>query len=200
MAVQERTDLLTFLETLTPEQWESPSLCAGWSVRRVVAHVISYDELSWFGVFKRAVRGGFRPDRINELGVADYAELGAERLLAVLRANLRPTGPITALGGQIPLVDGTIHHQDIRRPLGMPRQIPAERLRVVLDLALKAPPTGAKKRAEGLTARATDLDWTHGEGPEVTGPGEALLLALAGRKEALGDLDGRGMPMLTERL
>lgn len=200
MAVRERADLLALLETLTPEQWESPSLCAGWSVRRVVAHVISYDELGWFGVFKRAARGGFRPDRINELGVAEYAGLGMEELLGLLRANLRPTGPITVLGGQIPLVDGMIHHQDIRRPLGVPRQVPADRLRVVLDLALKAPPIGAKKRAEGLTARATDLDWTRGEGPEVTGPGEALLLALAGRKEALGELDGRGMPTLTERL
>lgn len=200
MAVRERTDLLEFLETLSPQQWESPTLCAGWNVHRLVAHMISYDELGWFGVLKRALRAGFAPDRINELGAAEYAARSSEQLLSALRAHLRPTGPITALGGQIPLVDGTIHHQDIRRPLGLPRQIPADRMRVVLDLVLKSPPVGAAKRAKGLSVRATDVDWSHGEGPEVSGPGEALLLALAGRRDALGELDGRGMPTLTERI
>ena len=199
MAVRERTDLLEFLETLSPQQWESPTLCAGWNVHRLVAHMVSYDELGWFGVLKRGLRAGFVPDRINELGAEEYAARSSEQLLSVLRGHLRPAGPITALGGQIPLVDGTIHHQDIRRPLGLRRQIPADRLRVVLDLVLKSPPVGAAKRAKGLKVRATDVDWSHGEGPEVSGPGEALLLALAGRRDALGELDGRGMPTLTER-
>ncbi|WP_233576103.1 maleylpyruvate isomerase family mycothiol-dependent enzyme [Saccharopolyspora rhizosphaerae] len=91
-------------------------------------------------------------------------------LLDRLRSHLEPSGPITIFGGVIPLVDALIHHQDIRRPLGHPREVPPERLRVVLDLALKAPPVGAGKRAAGLRVEASDLDWSHGEGPRCEAP------------------------------
>ncbi|SFS31003.1 maleylpyruvate isomerase family mycothiol-dependent enzyme [Saccharopolyspora flava] len=200
LAVAERGDLADYLATLTRGQWEEPTLCAGWRVRDVVAHVISYDDLSWPGVLKRAVRAGFRPGAINEGLVAESRSRSTGELLDRLRANLRPTGPITVNGGMIPLVDATIHHQDIRRPLGQPREIPPERLRVVLDLAMKAPPVGAKKRAAGLRLVATDLDWSRGDGPEVRGPAEALLMTLAGRSAAFTELDGEGRSVLAGRL
>ena len=38
LARAERTQLATLLHSLTPQQWQTPSLCAGWSVRDVVAH------------------------------------------------------------------------------------------------------------------------------------------------------------------
>ena len=200
MAVAERTDLAEYLGTLTREQWEAPSLCAGWRVRDVVAHAISYDDLTWPDVLKRAARAGFAPNTINDLGVAETRARSTGELLDRLRAHLRPTGPITALGGMIPLVDALIHHQDIRRPLGHPREIPPQRLRAVLDLAFKAPPVGVKKRAAGLRLVAADLDWTRGEGPEVGGPGEALLMTLAGRSAAFTELTGEGKAVLASRL
>lgn len=100
----------------------------------------------------------------------------------------------------IALVDGTIHHQDIRRPLGQPRTIAAERLIRVLQLVPKNPRLGARPRIKGLRLRATDVDWTHGSGPEVTGPGEALLMAMAGRTAAVADLGGPGQRTLAQRL
>jgi hypothetical protein len=66
-------------------------------------------------------------------------------------------------GGRIALVDGLIHHQDIRRPLGQPREIPTERLRHALNFALIAPPIGGFRRARGLRLVATDLDWAVAE-------------------------------------
>ncbi|GAB3698739.1 maleylpyruvate isomerase family mycothiol-dependent enzyme [Saccharopolyspora tripterygii] len=200
MAVAERTDLAEYLATLTPQQWEEPSLCAGWRVRDVVAHAISYDGLTWFDVLKRAARAGFRPAAINDLGVAESRARTNGDLLARLRDNLRPTGPLTVMGGMIPLVDALIHHQDIRRPLGHPRDIPPERLRAALRLSLRAPPIGAGTRAAGLRVVATDLDWSRGDGPVVEGPGEALLMALAGRPTSVAELSGDGVKTLVARL
>ena len=136
MATAERTDLADFLATLTPEQWEAPSLCEGWRVRDVVAHVMSFDGVSLLGMFRRAIRGRFV--HINQVGVDELASLTTEQLLHRLRAHLRPQGLATTFGGRLALLDVTIHHQDIRRPLGMPRQIPAERLRWVLATACAA--------------------------------------------------------------
>ena len=116
-----------FLATLTPEQWEAPSLCEGWRVRDVVAHVMSFDGVSLLGMFRRVIRG--RIVHINQVGVDELASLSTEQLLDKLRAHLRPQGLATTFGGRLALLDVTIHHQDIRRPLGLPRQIPAERLR-----------------------------------------------------------------------
>ena len=73
-----------------------------------------------------------------------------------------------------------IHHQDIRRPLGVPREVPADRLRCALDFATWAPPIKARPRIHGLTLTATDIDWAAGQGPLVEGTGEALLPELTG--------------------
>jgi uncharacterized protein (TIGR03083 family) len=98
------------------------------------------------------------------------------------------------------LTDGTIHHQDIRRVLGRPRTIAAHRIAPVLDFALTAPTLPAKKNAKGLRLTATDVDWSSGAGPEVRGPGEALLMAIAGRAPSLNELTGPGLPTLQARV
>ncbi|UCZ63329.1 maleylpyruvate isomerase family mycothiol-dependent enzyme [Mycolicibacterium phocaicum] len=198
MATAERTDLADLLETLTPEQWEAPSLCAGWRVRDVVAHVMSFDEVGLLGMLRRAVRG--RIIHVNQMGVDELAALTTEQLLRRLRAHLRPQRLATTLGGRLAVLDVTIHHQDIRRPLGIPRRIPAERLRWVLSASLYSPELPAWYLARGIRLAATDLDWTHGSGPEVTGPAEAMLMAITGRRSALGELAGPGQRVLAGRL
>lgn len=199
LATRERADFADFLQTLTPQQWDAPSLCEGWTVRDVVAHVISYDELGWWGTVRRFARGRFTLGKVNDVGVAEYSRSPRE-LIDLLRAHLRPSGLPAAFGGMIALVDGMIHHQDIRRPLDMPRDIPHDRLRTTLRLALLAPPIRAFQRARGLTLVATDLDWSRGSGPQVRGPGEALLMAIAGRGHALNELSGPGQSLLAKRI
>ena len=125
--------------------------------------------------------------------------------LAVFLATLRPdqwAAPslCAAFGGMIGLVDGTIHHQDIRRALSLPRTIPEHRLVPVLDFALRAPTLPAKKNAKGLSLVATDSSWSSGEGQEVTGPGEALLMTVAGRPDALDELSGPGLTTLKQQV
>jgi uncharacterized protein (TIGR03083 family) len=198
MARAERADLAAFLATLTPQQWATPSLCTGWTVKDVVAHMISYEELGAMGLIKRFLKG--RIVRANEVGVDEFAPRSPQQLLEFLRDHLTPQGLTAGFGGMIALVDGTIHHQDIRRTLGQPRTIPADRLKRVLGLVPGNPRLGAGRRIRGLRLRATDIDWAHGHGPEVIGPGEALLMAMAGRPAALADLAGPGHTTLAARL
>jgi uncharacterized protein (TIGR03083 family) len=198
MARAERSDLAAFLATLTPQQWSSPSLCAGWSVKDVVAHMISYEGLDTLGLLRRFVKG--RIVRANQVGVDEFADLTPEELIAFLDTHIQPRGLTAGFGGMIALVDGMIHHQDIRRTLGQPRTVPADRLTRVLELVPSNPRLGAGRRIRGLRLQATDVDWTHGHGPEVTGPGEALLMAMAGRPAAVDDLWGPGRATLSARL
>jgi hypothetical protein len=93
-----------------------------------------------------------------------------------------------------------IHQQDIRRPLGLPRTIDSERLRAALDFVRYAPTIRGAWRVRGVKLVATDVVWSHGKGPEVCGPGEALLMVMGGRTEALGDLDGSGVAILSSHV
>jgi uncharacterized protein (TIGR03083 family) len=198
MARAERADLAEFLATLTPEQWAAPSLCTKWTVKDVVAHMISYEELGTVGLIRRFLKG--MVVRANQVGVDEFSALTPQQLLEFLRNHLTPQGLTAGFGGMIALVDGTVHHQDIRRTLGQPRTVPADRLTRILPLVPSNPRLGAGRRIRGLRLRATDVDWTHGRGPEVTGPGEALLMAITGRPAALLDLDGPGLGTLAGRL
>ena len=99
------------------------------------------------------------------------------------------------------LADKMIHHQDIRRPLGYPRAVPAERVEVSLRRVIASRWVfGGYRRVEGLRVEASDMDFTHGDGPLVFGSGEALLLVLAGRPAAIDDLEGDGLPLLRFRV
>jgi uncharacterized protein (TIGR03083 family) len=199
LARAEREEFTALLEGLTPQQWESPTLCDKWRVRDVVAHVIGYDPLTRLQLARWMVRGLVTRGGSNAVEVAQYRGTSTEELIALMRRYAVPQGITAGFGGRIALTDGMIHQQDIRRPLGIPRTIPAEPLRIALDFATWAPRLLGGLRARGVRLVATDLDWTHGNGPEVRGSGEALLMAMAGRRDALDDLDGPGKAKLAQR-
>lgn len=200
MATAERAELADLLISLTPDQWDAPTLCADWRVRDVVAHMFSYDELSPLGTVGRMVKGRMVSGGPNALGTAAYADRTPDQLVALVKDHLRPRGLTAGFGGRIALCDGTIHHQDIRRPLGLPRDIPGNRMHAVLEFAKTAPLIHSKKRIAGLTVAATDLDWRTGDGPLVEGPAESLLMALAGRHGITDELSGPGLPILVQRI
>jgi uncharacterized protein (TIGR03083 family) len=200
MAEQERVALLSMARTLTDQQWDAPSFCDGWRVRDVAAHVVSYDELSMLGTIGTFLRGGLRPGRVNDVALDRYRHVDTEELVDLLARTQRPRGLPTGFRGGIALTDGTIHHQDIRRALDLPRTIPEDQLVAVLDFSLTAPTLPARGNRRGLRLVATDLAWSSGDGPEVAGPAEALLMAVAGRPHALADLDGDGLPTLRQRV
>jgi uncharacterized protein (TIGR03083 family) len=200
LARDEREEFASFLEGLSPQQWESPTLCELWTVRDVAIHTVSYDELSTRGLVGRFLKGRLSIDRINALGVADYADRSPEAITALIRAHTEPHGLTGGFDGRIALTDGMIHQQDIRRSLGIPRAIDPQRLRTALDFARFAPTIRGAWHARGVRLVATDMDWSHGKGPEVRGSGEALLMAMAGRRAALDDVDGPGKAELAQHI
>jgi uncharacterized protein (TIGR03083 family) len=154
--------------------------------------------LTFIGLVKRFAKGWIV--HANEVGVKEFSPMSPDELLDFMRRHLRPHGLTAGFGGMIAFVDGTVHHQDIRRALGYPRTVPVNRLERILPLVPGNPRLGAGRRIRGLRLQATDVDWQHGNGPEVKGTGEALLMAMTGRREALKELVGPGLATLAERM
>jgi uncharacterized protein (TIGR03083 family) len=200
LAREERADFAAFLATLSPQQWQAPTLCAGWRVRDVVAHVLSYDDLDTRHLLTYVTQGRLRLGRVNTVALARYNARSPEELLALLTDHPQPRGVPAVLGGRVGLVEALIHQQDIRRPLRRPRTVPPERLLPALRTALIAPDIGNIWRIRGVRLVATDLAFSAGIGPEARGPAEALLMAIAGRRGVAGELSGPGQRKLVRRI
>lgn len=117
IAYEERQDFAELLAGLSPEQWEQPSLCEHWRVRDVVAHVLSYDELSRCELVRRFAKGGYWPNRINAIGVAEYASRSPEQLTELMRACIWPQGPHIGFGGTQPTARRGDIHSGATHPL-----------------------------------------------------------------------------------
>jgi uncharacterized protein (TIGR03083 family) len=199
-ATAERTELAGLLASLDRVQWDLPSPCAGWSVRDVAVHVISYDDLPTPRAVATLVRSLGSVDRASARTLARWDGAGPAEVVQAYRTRLQPRG-LTALGGaRIGFLDGLIHHQDVRRAVGRPREVPPDRLLAALAAVRGAPVLPARGLVRGLRLVADDVPWEQGDGAEVHGPGEALLLTAAGRDVALGELRGDGLALLTERV
>lgn len=200
LARREREDFADLLDGLNPQQWQAPTLCAGWDVRDVVAHTITYLGQTRRGLTAAMVAARGQVDRLNESALAAHAELGPEQLRATMRDGADPSGAGALYGCRVALIECLIHQQDIRRPLGLPRTISTDALRASLSYARISPVIGGASRTRGLRLMATDLDWTAGRGSDIQGPGEALLLAMTGRAEAVAaELQGPGLAQLRGR-
>jgi uncharacterized protein (TIGR03083 family) len=192
-------DLAERLAELNDEQWNSHSLCAQWRIRDVLAHVTAGAEgafgIGW--IFRSMLRHGLNYNRwVAVDGQARGQQDPGAILMALRNAAANPPGarPVRSL------MHVLVHGQDICRPLGITRDLPEAHLVPVADFVKEDVHIfGAKKRIAGLKLRATDMDWAHGNGPEVTGPAEALVMMMAGRMIALDDLSGEGKSVLVTR-
>jgi uncharacterized protein (TIGR03083 family) len=203
----ERVDALAMLRGLEPHQWDAASLCAGWRVRDVAVHLLidaAVEEIGRTRFLAKMAWNRLSVDRVNAWWVQRNASVPTSSIVDRFERSLEPGWLSRRVGPANQLRASVIHHQDMRRPLRLERAIPPERLTSVLDAVLTktggAGLRGSVKRAHGLRLRATDVDWAYGEGPEVTGPGESILMSLAGRTVALDDLCGAGFDELATRL
>lgn len=195
LARQERQEFADLLDDLSPQQWQAPTLCSGWNVRDVVAHTIAYLGQTRMGLTAALLAARGQIDRLNESALRTAA--GPDELRGLMRADVDPSGVGALYGCRVALIECLIHQQDVRRPLGVPRIIPAGTLRASLTFARVSPVIGGAWRTRGLRLIATDLDWSAGHGPVIRGPGEALLLAMTGRVGAVADeLQGPGLAQL----
>jgi uncharacterized protein (TIGR03083 family) len=195
----ERSALADTWDTLTAEQWSSPSWCEHWSVKEVAGHVLAAAEQTPRKFFKELSSARFKFDVFTERGAERNSALEPTALARRLRARTttrnHPPGPSSAMLGEI-----IVHGDDIRRPLGLTHHSPEPALLIVADAWSKSDLLiGSKSRVKGLRLVATDATWTHGDGPEVLGPLQTLLLAMTGRAHVLGELSGDGVPVLSGR-
>ncbi len=201
MVGEARTDLANYLETLTPQQWDAPSLCDQWKVRDVVGHLVEgANKISMGNMIGMMARNGFNLNKMLAAGAIEEGKHTPQELLKAMRdaVSLQNTPPMTK--PEDVLSDTLIHTQDIRRALGEPGTVPRDRLVLALDrMKNTGSILGNKKRIAGLNLVATDTNWTTGDGPEVRGTGEALLMAMCGRKTAIDDLTGDGVATLRSR-
>ncbi|HEV7676938.1 MAG TPA: maleylpyruvate isomerase family mycothiol-dependent enzyme [Candidatus Dormibacteraeota bacterium] len=197
---EQRAKVGDVLATLTDAEWESPSLCAGWRVRDVTAHMVETHLMTPPRFIGRFMGAGFRFNTFAANGVAQHSG----QTPAALLAEYRETAPrTTAPPGPKPtwLAEVVIHGEDVSRPTGKKVPISPAALVAVADFVRGSTPLlHGKQRSTGLRLRATDVDWSAGEGPEVSGPAVSLILAMSGRRSALADLSGEGLETLTTRV
>lgn len=194
----ERAALIHDLEGLDDDEWERASLCAGWTVHDVVAHLVDSARATRLGFVVGMARARFDFDRQNAHGV--QRERGPsphdtlDRLRQVATRRSTPPAPVDSR-----LVEEIVHGEDIRRVVGLTRDYPPEAVRraIVLQARTSASFGGAKDIVARVRLVATDTDLSLGSGPEVTGPAVSLLLAICGRRVALADLDGPGVADLS---
>ncbi|WP_405407000.1 maleylpyruvate isomerase family mycothiol-dependent enzyme [Streptomyces sp. NBC_01104] len=197
MVHTERAALIEDLAHLDDEQWATPSLCDGWTVHDVVAHLVDTALTTRLGFVVGLARARFDFDRQNALGVARRRGATPQETLERLRrAAPRKSTPPAPLDSR--LVEEVVHGEDIRRPLGLSRTYPPEAVARSLRLQTRTPASfgGAKELVARVRLTATDDDLTLGTGPAVTGPALTLLLAVSGRRSVLGELEGPGVHTL----
>jgi uncharacterized protein (TIGR03083 family) len=197
-----RRDLADALDGLTPDQWDAPSLCEGWRTRDVVVHLLMGPEISTPSFLGLMVKNRFDFNRVNDV-VAKRDTRTPDELVAALRTHAEDRFHPPLFGPEAPLTDLTVHSGDILRPLGLPHPVPEPDARVVLDLVSSSKGQagfGKRGRLDGLGFAADDLDWSQGDGLTITGPAEALIMAMCGRAAALDDLEGEGVATLRSRV
>ena len=193
----ERLAVADLLEGLTDEQLATQSLCGKWTVKDIAAHLLvgptsSFKDLA---VAMLKSRGSF--DATNERLVEQRRSLTQDELVALLRENADSHFSPPMLDWHAPLTDVLVHREDIVVPLGLPSDRPTEPWRQALDyLGTWQARTVFRRRLPELTYAATDLEWSHGSGPVVSGPAAALGTVMCGRSAVLDRLSGPGTDTL----
>jgi uncharacterized protein (TIGR03083 family) len=197
----QRYRLADVLDGLSDDEWNAASLCAGWRVRDVVGHLLSILEIPigrfLFNVVKARNFNTYSDRVAREIGVRSPQSLAASYRAAAGKRFAPPiVGPIA------PLTDVCIHTRDIERPIGRASQLDPAALRTILDYVCGGKARGfvPSSRTRGLRFEATDLDWSVGDGPVVSGTGEAIMMAVTARRSVLVDLSGAGATVLAQRL
>ncbi|GAA4696360.1 maleylpyruvate isomerase family mycothiol-dependent enzyme [Pseudonocardia yuanmonensis] len=198
----QRRSLADLLEDLSEEQWRQPSLCAGWTVRDVAAH-LTQQQLGLRDLLATTTRWRGSLDRTIEHAARRHAAaVSTEQIVAEIRAMVgsrRHTLGVTHLET---LIDVLVHAQDIAIPLGQRHEMPPRAAATAATRVLSMrwpPPHPATRAVAGFRLTATDTAWSAGEGPQVHGPTAALLLVCSGRVVALPQLTGPGAAALAAR-
>jgi uncharacterized protein (TIGR03083 family) len=195
----ERAALAADLADLTDQQWATPSLCTGFSVRQVLAHLTAGASLNPVRWLAGVIRCRFDFDKMVAMRLAEQVGATPAETLArfghVVTSTVKAPVPTEAVLGE-----AIVHGEDIRRPLGIHRDYPVTTLTQLAcyyqgsDLVVPA-----KRRIAGLRLQASDGPFATGSGPLASGSTLALIMAMTGRVTYCDELDGDGVAALRAR-
>jgi len=186
-----RTERLAFvdlLKTLTDDQWRTPSLCLAWTVENVAAHLAWAPVAGPLEMGPAALRAGFRTNRLIADSAVRWTARGRWAILDQLRKNVESDAKPLGMPPVAALTDAVVHGLDVRVPRGLHRDVDPEAFRLIADWTVGSRwpmtiPVGGnvRKRLRGTRLVATDADWAWGEGAELRGPADRILLTLLDR-------------------
>lgn len=197
----ERRSIASFIEGLDPGELGTASLCAGWDVKTVAAHLVSDFADGFWGFLLSGVRHGSIDRGIDALA-RRRAQASATEIADTLRrrADHKLSPPVTGpLSG---LTDVLVHGADMRIPLGYAHRPDPQHVARVLDFLTGPTQFGffPHRRLQGIALHDDDTERRWGEGESIRGPGAALMLAICGRTVAFDRLTGPGVAVLRSRL
>ena len=198
----QRRALVHLLEDLSEKEWRQPSLCHGWTVRQVAAH-LALQNTTW-SMMPRAmldsVRHGGMNGAIHAMGCR-HAELPVQVIIGEIRDRIGVWRPLPTVTFRETAIDYLVHGQDIAVPLGRTLPMPPGLAVIAADRVWSRPRMfHARKKLAGYRLVADDAPWAARQGHEISGPVGALLLLLTGRPAALPQLSGPGAAGLRELL
>ena len=181
----ERAALAATLADLPAEDWSRTSLCTGWTVQDVAAHVISTPQVGWSDIAAMTVRNLGRS--YNRMIFREVKRISARETPATILADFEryadSTHRVPITTSIEPLLDALLHHQDIVRPLGLTHAMPPEAAAVAADRVRRLSfLLGTRRLVRSVRMVADDVDWTRGSGPTISGPMQELLMICSGRE------------------
>lgn len=176
----QRADLADLLEGLTVAQWTTPSLCAGWQVGHVAAH-LTHSHMAPPRMVLEALKSGFRFNpMIRRLALEDGRS--QPEIVAAMRAMIGSRKHIAGTVALDPLTDVLIHGQDIAVPLGLDRPVPAAAAVASANHLWRMRfPMHPAATVKGVRLIAIDADFAAGRGREIQAPIRDILMVLTGR-------------------
>lgn len=197
----QRLSLAGLLEQLSADEWRQPSLCTGWTIRDVAAH-LTLQQLGLGGAMGMMARWRGSLDRTIRDAACRRAAQPTEQIIEQIRGTAGSRRHNIGVTYLETLTDILVHGQDIAIPLGRRHDMPPRAAAVAASRVLSMrwpPPLPAARKVAGFRLTATDISWSAGEGPEVRAPMGAILLVCAGRLVALPQLSGEGARDLAAR-
>jgi len=203
LVTAERRRLADALDVLEPDDWDRPSLCSGWSVHIVAAHLNAPWTVSTPKMLLAIVRSGGLDRGFDRVARDIAGTLDPQACVAGLRSHADSRFTPPGAGPEAPLSDVIVHGADMLQPLGRSVDVAPEALGVSLSWLARGRSKGfvPPGRVDGLRFEATDLDLRCGTGTAlVRGPAVALCGALCGRRAHLDRLSGDGLGTLSGRI
>lgn len=190
-----RQSLLSTFERLDDDQWNVRSLCEGWTIRELLAHLVlaARPPARRYIVAVARARGSF--EEANKALARVDGRRPVDELLSDYRSVLEHRFSPPGWPQAAPLSDILLHSLDVRIPLGLKPEQPADHYEPVLELLFsRAGRSFARAGRPAVRWTATDREWSHGAGQSVCGSIADLALTVAGRGANMDHLKGGGVP------